>query len=179
MAATREQLFFLYPCDRIQRKGCETMTLYDIFEQLQIEYEEVSHPAVYTVEQAHALGRLLEGMDCKNLFLRDGKKRNYFLASFPAQKAVNLKDLSAKLGVKGLSFASPADLDAILGLIPGSVTPFGIINDSENKVTVVLDSEFVGQKLLFHPNTNTKTLSITFEDLIRFIEDQNHRYLLI
>jgi len=92
---------------------------------------------------------------------------------------VNLKDLSAKLGVKGLSFASPADLDAILGLIPGSVTPFGIINDLETKVTVVLDSEFVGQKLLFHPNTNTKTLSITFDDLIRFIEDQSHRYLLI
>lgn len=155
------------------------MDLYAILGKLHIQYEEVSHPAVYTVEQAHALGRLLEGLDCKNLFLRDGKKRNYFLASFPAQKHVDLKVLSAQLGVKGLSFASPADLDLLLSLIPGSVTPFGIINDTENRVTVVLDAEFIGQRLLFHPNTNTKTLSITFDDLIRFIEDQNHRYLLI
>jgi len=155
------------------------MDLYGILDKLHIQYEEVSHPAVYTVEQAHALGRLLEGMDCKNLFLRDGKKRTYFLASFPARKAVDLKALSAQLGVKGLSFASPADLDSMLGLIPGSVTPLGIINDLENRVTLVLDSEFAGNRLLFHPNTNTKTLSITFDDLIRFIEDQSHRYLLI
>lgn len=155
------------------------MDLYGILNKLHIQYEEVSHPVVYTVEQAHALGRLLEGMDCKNLFLRDGKKRTYFLASFPARKAVDLKALSAQLGVKGLNFASPADLDSMLGLIPGSVTPLGIINDLENRVTLVLDSEFAGNRLLFHPNTNTKTLSITFDDLIRFIEDQNHRYLLI
>ena len=150
------------------------MDLYAILEQLQISYREISHPAVYTVEQAHALGRLLEGMDCKNLFLRDGKKRHYFLASFPAHKAVDLKALSAQLGVKGLGFASPADLDAMLGLIPGSVTPFGIINDKENRVTVVLDSDFIGQTLLFHPNVNTKTISISYDDLVRFLDHQNH-----
>ena len=107
------------------------MDLYTVLSELNIAYEQAEHPAVYTVEQAHALGRMLDGMDCKNLFLRDGKKRQYFLASFPAQKNVDLKALSATLGVKGLSFASAADLEAILHLIPGSVTPFGIIHDTE------------------------------------------------
>lgn len=153
------------------------MDLYQILDRLRISYEEVSHPAVYTVEEARALGRLLEGLDCKNLFLRDGKKRRYFLASFPAQKQVNLKELGLRLGAKGLSFASPDDLMDMLGLIPGSVTPFGIIHDKEKRVAVVLDSEFRGQKLLFHPNTNTKTISIFYDDLIRFIESQDHVYL--
>ena len=155
------------------------MDLYEILAKLNISYEEVSHPAVYTVEEAHALGRMLEGMECKNLFLRDGKKRRYYLASFPAQKTVDLKVLGQTLGVKGLSFASPADLESLLGLLPGSVTPFGIIHDTENRVTVVLDSDFVGQKLLFHPNTNTKTISVSYDDLLRFIQDCGHAYLIL
>lgn len=175
----RGQWFFPACCDRMYPKEVNAVDLYTILEQLQIAYEEVSHPAVYTVEQAHALGRLLDGMDCKNLFLRDGKKRAYFLASFPAQKPVDLKELSAKLGVKGLSFASPSDLESMLGLIPGSVTPFGIIHDRENRVKVVLDSDFVGQMLLFHPKTNTKTISISYADLIRFIEDQGHSWMIL
>lgn len=152
------------------------MDLYSIFRRLNIQYEEVSHPAVYTVEEAHALGRMLDGMDCKNLFLRDGKKRHYILAVFPAQKQVDLKELANSLGLKGLGFASADDLQSILGLIPGSVTPLGIVNDLENKVTVILDQELVGERLLFHPNVNTKTVSIIYDDLLRFIEDQNHNW---
>lgn len=150
------------------------MDLYSVLERLNIQYEEVSHPAVYTVEEARALGRLLDGMDCKNLFLRDGKKKHYILAVFPAPKQIDLKNLGSALELKGLGFASPDDLKSMLGLTPGSVTPFGIINDSEQKVTVVLDRDLIGNQLLFHPNVNTKTISVSCDDLLRFIEDQNH-----
>lgn len=155
------------------------MDLYRVLSELDIHYEEVSHPPVYTVSEAHALGRLLSGTDCKNLFLCDSKKKRFFLAVYPAQKLVNLKSLSSTLGVKGLHFASPTDLDSILGLIPGSVTPLGIINDAEHRVEVLLDADLVGQTVLVHPNTNSKTISISFDDLIRFITHLNHLWQVI
>ena len=154
------------------------MDLYMILSKLNISFDEMEHPPVYTVEQALQLGRTLDGEECKNLFLRT-KKRNYFLAILPARTRADLKSLAATAGVKSLSFASSDELLAILSLTPGSVSPFGIIHDQENQVTILIDRELAGQRLLFHPNVNTKTLSISWTDLIRFFQSMGHSWLLV
>lgn len=95
----------------------------------------------------------------------------------PEDKQINLKSLSEELGVTRFHFATPETLEEILGVIPGSVTPLAIVNDSKNLVTVVLDKELQGKKLLVHPNRNTATIAIQYEDLIKFIKNENHKII--
>ena len=87
--------------------------------------------------------------------------------------------MAKTLYVSSFHFASCEDLESILKLIPGSVTPLGIINDIEDKVTVVLDKELIQNKVLVHPNRNTATISIKYEDLIKFIKNVNHDFIEI
>lgn len=150
------------------------MNIYEILNKLDIKYEEVEHEAIYTVEQAQNIKNMVNGVGCKNLFLTD--KKNYYLVLLEDSKRVNIKELSNKVNTSHLSFANPEELKNILNLEPGSVTPLGIINDINNKVTIIIDSELKNKKILFHPNTNTKTISINFSDLIKFIENEKHKY---
>lgn len=152
------------------------MTIEDKLKELKIDYEIVEHDAVYTVEEAKEKVPYIEGIGCKNLFLK-GKKKGYFLYTLPEDKQVNLKELAKVLNVSSFHFASYEDLESILNLIPGSVTPLGIINDTENKVTVVLDKELIQNKVLVHPNRNTATISIKYEDLTKFIKNVNHKFI--
>ncbi len=153
------------------------MNIYEILKKLYIGYEEIEHKAVYTVEEALSLKEKIEGIGCKNLFLTD-KKNNYFLYVLRDDKRADLKELALFLNVSKLIFASEVDLKRLLGLEKGSVTPLGLINDKENQVKVVIDKELVGMKLLVHPNINTKTISIKYDDLIRFIEFNGNKYFL-
>ena len=150
--------------------------LYEILKELNIEYEEVSHEKVMTVEEAMKLENMIEGIGSKNLFLTD--KKNYYLIILEENKRANIKELANILECKKLSFASSERLKEVLDLEEGSVTPFGIINDKDNKVVLVIDKDLIGKKLLFHPNTNTKTMSINYDDLIKFIEYEKHKYVL-
>lgn len=152
------------------------MNIYEVLEKLKINYDEIEHPAVYTVEEANRLERMLEGVGCKNLFLTD-KKGHYYLYILKDDKRADLKDLALKLKVLKLTFGSEEDLNKLLGLSKGSVTPLGIINDKDNKVTLVIDKDLVDKKLLCHPNVNTKTISIMYEDLIKLIEYEKHNYI--
>lgn len=152
------------------------MDLYKILKELNIEYEEVSHEKVMTVEEAMKLENMIDGIGSKNLFLTD--KKNYYLIILEENKRANIKELVNILGCKKLSFASSERLKEVLDLEEGSVTPFGIINDKDNKVVLVIDKDLVGKRLLFHPNTNTKTMSVTYDDLIKFIEYEKHKYIL-
>lgn len=152
------------------------MIIEDKLKELKIDYEIVEHDAVYTVEEAKQKVPYIEGIPCKNLFLK-GKKKGYFLYTLPEDKQVNLKELAKVLNVSSFHFASYEDLESILNLIPGSVTPLGIINDTENKVTVVLDKELIQNKVLVHPNRNTATISIKYDDLIKFIKYLNHEFI--
>lgn len=154
------------------------MTLEEKLYNLNIDYNKVEHPAVYTVEEAKEKVPYIEGIGCKNLFLKTQKKE-LFLYTLPEDKQVNLKGLSETLEVTKFHFASKETLEEALGVIPGSVTPLAIINDIENKVTVVLDKELQGKKILVHPNRNTATISIKYEDLIRFIQSENHKIIEI
>lgn len=152
------------------------MALYKILEELNISYDEISHKAVFTVEEAKLVNESIIGIGCKNLFLTDKKK--YYLVVLEENKMANIKEIGEFVQSNRLSFASPERLKKVLDLIPGSVTPFGIINDIENKVMLIIDKELQNQRLLFHPNTNTKTMAIDFDDLIKFIEHQGNKYKL-
>lgn len=154
------------------------MSLYKIFKQLNIAYEEIEHEAVMTIEQAKQIKNKIDGIGCKNLFLTD-KKGKYFLIVLEEDKKADLKFLAKIVKASRLSFAKISELESILHLKQGSVTPFGIINDIDNKVLLLIDSDLIGKKLLFHPNINTKTVSISFEDLIKFIQFENHDYINI
>ena len=120
----------------------------------------------------------MEGIGCKNLFLKDAKK-NLFLYTLPEDKRADLKTLPEKINSKRLSFANENDLQTYLGLIPGAVTPLGIINDKEKKVTAVLDKELKNNKVLIHPNRNTATISIKYDDLIKFVKYCGNYFLEI
>ena len=149
--------------------------LYGLLKKLGISYEETEHEAVYTIEQAQRIKRMIDGAGCKNLFLTD-RKGGYILAVLQEDKRADLKALAALYGVKKLSFASDEQLSEVLGLTRGSVTPMGLINDKEHAVKLAIDGELRGSKLLFHPNVNTRTISITADDLIKYIEYFGNEY---
>lgn len=153
------------------------MDILKVLDNLNIKYNLAEHEAVYTCEQAQIVKSLIKGTGCKNLFLYN--KTDYYLIVLPDDKKADMKVIAKQIGSKRLSFCSEQKLRDILKLKPGSVTPLGIINDTENVVTLVIDSELKGSTLLFHPNTNNKTISICFDDFIKFIEAQKHRYIFI
>ena len=142
--------------------------------ELGIETETVRHPAVFTVEESKALRGDLPGGHTKNLFLKD-KKGALWLVVALEDRPVDMKDLRRRIGSAQLSFGRPELLKEVLGIDPGSVTPFAVINDTENRVNVVLDAEMMSfQALNFHPLTNTATTSVTPEGLAAFIRSCGH-----
>lgn len=145
-------------------------------EALAIEYRVVKHQAVFTVEEMDSLKLTRHGDVCKNLFLRDDKGNRHFLVVLDKGKRADLKSIQKQLGCTRLGFASEERLFKYLGLQKGEVTPLGIINDPEALVEVVLDSDLKGKdKLGFHPNDNTATVWISFDDLQRFIEKNGNK----
>ena len=154
------------------------MTVEEKLEELNITYKKVEHPAVYTVEEAKEKVPKIDGLGCKNLFLKTQKKE-LFLYTLPEDKQISLNNLSEILGVTRFHFASSKTLEEVLGIIPGSVTPLAIINDKENKVTVILDKELKDKNILVHPNRNTATISISYNDLEKYIKSLNHKIIEI
>jgi Ala-tRNA(Pro) deacylase len=153
------------------------MDLYKILKELNIAYDEIEHEEIYTIEEALQIECSLDGVGTKNLFLKD-KSGRYFLYVLDENKRADLKKLGSYLNALKLSFCKEDDLFNLLGLSKGGVTPLGIINDKDNKVVVVFDEELVGKQLLCHPNVVTKTMSISYEDLIKLIEYNNHKYII-
>jgi len=152
--------------------------IYDILAELQINYEEICHPAVYTVAEAQALERQLDGADCKNLLLTDRHGTQFFLIVLAAEKKANIKEISTLVGVPHLRFASAEQLQNVLGVIPGSVTPLGIIHDMNNLTTLLFDQALENRPIQCHPNINTRTLVLSYGDLIRFVEHEHHKWML-
>lgn len=144
-----------------------------LLNELQIEHEVVSHPAVYTIEEMLALDFAHPECIAKNLFVRDDKKRNYYLIVVREEKRVDLKAFRRQIGARPLTFASPEDLLAILGVTQGAVTPFGLLNDQENKVQVYLDSDFRENLIGVHPNDNTATVFLHTQDLVKLLQKYN------
>ncbi len=145
-----------------------------------IPYQIVEHEAVYTVEDIDKLNLSEKGGILKNLFLRDAKGKRHFLVCAMEDKPINLKELKVKLGTSNLSFASEERLMDHLGLRPGSVSPFGVLNDEARAVTVVFDSGLEGrQSLGVHPNENTATLFLAFDDIKRVVREHGNPILVL
>ncbi len=146
-------------------------TVVEVLDNLQIPYEIHHHPPVYTVEQAEEHWKSIQGTHCKNLFVRNKKGKRHYLVILDSRKRVDLKDLNSQLGEDRLSFASPERLKRYLGLEPGAVSPFGLINDRDKAVRIVLDKDLKeAEWVSFHPNINTATVTITFKDFEKYLE---------
>jgi len=138
---------------------------------LGIAYTRHDHPPVATVEEAVRHWADIPATHCKNLFLRNQKGDRHYLVIVEHAKRVDLRRLAEQIGDGKLSFASPERLKTYLGLTPGSVSPFGLINDSSRAVRVVIDGDLkAATRLSFHPNINTVTLTIAGADFTRFLE---------
>ncbi|MCJ7579389.1 MAG: prolyl-tRNA synthetase associated domain-containing protein [Candidatus Aminicenantes bacterium] len=143
----------------------------DVMDSLKIPYEIHRHPPVYTVEEAEEHWKSIEGTHCKNLFVRNKKGNRHYLVILESRKRADLRELNNQLGEDRLSFGSPERLKRYLGLEPGAVSPFGLINDTDNGVQVVLDKDLKESKWVsFHPNVNTATITITFKDFEKYLE---------
>ena len=145
--------------------------VYEYLTENKIGYEVTEHKAVFNMEEISEVELPYPEWDAKNLFVRDDKKRNYYLITVKGSKRVDLKEFRKKHGLRVLSFASADDLKSILKLTPGSVTPFGLLNDTERRVHFYLDSEFKGNLIGVHPNDNTATVWIKSDDLIELIKN--------
>ncbi len=156
MAATREELA-------------------QYLEELGITAVTVEHPPVFTVEEARALRGEIAGAHSKNLFLKD-KKDALFLVVAREEAAIDLKHLHGRIGASGrLSFGRPELLMAVLGVAPGSVTPFGLINDRPPQLRVILDAGLIAHETVnFHPLINTATMTLATRDLLAFIRATGH-----
>jgi Ala-tRNA(Pro) deacylase len=141
---------------------------------LGIETSTVEHPPLFTVEQSQALRGEIAGGHTKNLFLKD-KKDAVYLVVAAEDAEVDMKTLHKRIGSARLSFGKPELLVELLGVVPGSVTPFGVINDTERRVGVVLDEGLMRHEALnFHPLENTATTTIRRDDLLRFLRATGH-----
>lgn len=136
-----------------------------------IHYEIREHPAVFTMAQMQALGLPYPEADAKNLFVRDAKKRNYYLLTVHSEHRVDLKEFREYHGLRSLSMASADDLAAILDLEPGSVNPLGLLHDTEHRVELYLDSAFADGLVAMHPNDNTATVWLRTDDLVRVLRE--------
>lgn len=149
--------------------------LFALLDRLGVEYTTVSHRPLFTVEQSRALRGAIPGGHTKNLFLRDRRGACYLVVALE-DAVIDLKALSARLGASGrFSFGSAAEMREVLGVEPGAVTPFALMNDREGRVSVVLDAAMLANEVLnYHPLVNTMTTSISREGLLKFIRSTGH-----
>lgn len=150
--------------------------IYDYLRQENIWHEITEHEAVYNMDELSNIEVPYPEYDAKNLFVRDDKKRNYYLITVRGDKRVDLKEFRKNNNTRPLSFASPEDLMEKMNLIPGAVTPLGLLNDAECKVTLFLDKEFLDDKGLIgvHPNDNTATVWLKVSDLMKIIQQHGN-----
>ena len=146
---------------------------------LGISTHTVSHPPLFTVADSQQLRGELPGGHCKNLFLKD-KKGVLWLVVCLEDAAINMKTLDKRIGSARLSFGNPDLLMEVLGIAPGSVTPFALVNDTERRVNVVLDAAMLEYDLLnYHPLTNERTTAIARDDLLAFIRACGHEPAIV
>jgi Ala-tRNA(Pro) deacylase len=142
----------------------------EVLDELGIGYTRREHPPVFTVEQAEKQWTDVQGAHCKNLFLRNKKGNRHYLVILLSRKQADLRGLNEKLNEDRLSFASPERLRQYLGLEPGSVSPFGLINDHRKEVIVIVDQDLKNEdRVNFHPNVNTATVGISAADFEKFL----------
>jgi Ala-tRNA(Pro) deacylase len=153
--------------------------LYDDLQALDIPYDVVDHPAVFTVEESQAVDGDIPGAHTKNLFLKDAGGR-FWLVTVPAALRADLKALPAVMGAKRVSFGKGEDMERLIGVTPGSVTPLGAIADAAGAVTIVLDASLASaDRVNCHPLRNTATLGLSGADLVRALTHWGHPPVIV
>ncbi|MBX3579281.1 MAG: prolyl-tRNA synthetase associated domain-containing protein [Rhizobiaceae bacterium] len=154
--------------------------LFDFLAGLGITVSTTRHPPLFTVEESRRLRGEIAGAHTKNLFLKD-KKDNFFLLTVDEETVVDLKSVDKAIGAASrVSFAKPEAMMDLLGVTPGAVTAFGLINDTQGRVTFVLDARLAAAATInAHPLTNDATTSIAATDLLRFIEATGHAVIVL
>jgi Ala-tRNA(Pro) deacylase len=151
--------------------------LYRLLEQLNISFEYLEHPEAPTIEIAKQFWAGRDGKHCKNLFFRNHKGNRHYLVILDCDRDMDIHSIEKQLHQGKLSFASEQRMMKYLGVTPGSVTPFGLINDEEHHVHVFLDKNLQkARRLCFHPCINTATLTVSREDFMRFMDDTQNTY---
>lgn len=148
--------------------------------ELNIKYEIIEHPPVYTIEDMENLN--LPHIDCvaKNLFLRDDKGKEHFLICLEKNKSADLKALKDIIGSRRLSFASEERLKTYLDLTKGSVSPLGVLNNTDSSVKIIFDEDLMKKDFIgVHPNENTATVFLKFDDLKNIIENHGNQFQII
>ncbi|MDR1414633.1 MAG: prolyl-tRNA synthetase associated domain-containing protein [Odoribacteraceae bacterium] len=151
--------------------------VYETLAALEIPFDYLEHPEAPTVEIAKQYWTALGGTHCKNLFFRNHKGDRHYLVVFDCDRDLAIHDLERRLRQGKLSFASAARLERYLGVRPGSVSPFGLLNDADRHVHLFLDRRLrAASRLSFHPNDNRASLSIPLAGLVRFLEHVGNGY---
>ncbi|MGI6338860.1 MAG: prolyl-tRNA synthetase associated domain-containing protein [Bacteroidales bacterium] len=154
--------------------------LYDLLEELEISFEYHEHPALATIKDAKLHWKDYNSGRCKNIFFRNHKGNRHYLVILEHMAQLDIHDLEKRLKQGKLSFASDKRLKKYLGVEPGSVSPFGLINDRENHVHLFIDEVLKDEeRLAFHPNVNTASLVVSSKDFIRFLEYTGNSYEFI
>ena len=149
-------------------------------DELKIAYEVVTHPAATTTELADKYIEGVDGVRSKTLFLRDKKKKNFYLVILDDKKSVDMAKLASLTGEKRLQFASADSLKEKMGLEPGVVSIFGLLNNKDHDIKIYIDKEIINEeRISFHPNVNTKTIFINMDDMFKFFDSLNYNYEII
>jgi Ala-tRNA(Pro) deacylase len=151
-----------------------------VLEELGIPYQMHEHPPLPTIEIAMEYWKAIDAVHCKNIFLRNHKGNRHYLVIVRHTAQVAIHELEKRLGQGKLSFASIKRLQRYLCIEPGSVSPFGLINDTENHVHVFLDENLkTAEKISFHPNINTASVVLRFDDFIKYMNWTGNSYQFI
>lgn len=155
--------------------------IYNFLKGKNIWHEITEHEALFSMNEISNVKLPYPDQDAKNLFVRDDKKKNYYLITVRGNKRVDLKKFQEKNNTRRLSFASESDLMEIMKLIPGSVSPFGILNDEECRVKFYIDKEFKNKPGIIgiHPNENTATVWLKTDDLLNIIKEHGNQINIV
>ncbi|WP_434799035.1 prolyl-tRNA synthetase associated domain-containing protein [Terrisporobacter vanillatitrophus] len=149
-------------------------------DELNIKYKVVDHPPVYTIEEVENLNLEEKGHIVKNLFLKNSNGKSHYLVVLKGDKKADLKSIRSQIQSSALSFASEERLEQHLNLLKGAVTPLGIINDEKHCVNVIIDDDLKNQNIIgVHPNVNTSTVFISYNDMIKFISDCGNEIMYV
>ncbi len=149
-------------------------------DELGIEFDVVEHLPALTTEQADSYIEGLEGVRTKSMFLTNKKKTQYYLLIMDDQKLLDMDDFKEQVGANRIRMASAESLAEKMQLLPGTVSPFGLLNNDEKDILVYFDQDIVSEEIMtFHPNTNEKTIFIKTQDLFRFIESIDFNYEIL
>ena len=155
--------------------------VYQLLDQLNIAYERVDHPEAMTIEACHDIDQIFQTPLCKNLFLCNRQKTDFYLLLMPGDKPFKTKDLSKQIGSARLSFADAEAMEQYLNITPGSVSIMGLMNDTDNHVRLLIDEDLMkNEYLAFHPCINTSSLKAATKDILeKYLPAVHHNYTLV